>query len=451
MTKQRETFGSRMGFILAAAGAAVGLGNIWGFPTQTASNGGGAFLLVYLILILVVAYPMLVVETAIGRHGVANPIDSMASLTKNPLMQFLARGVGLLGMSVPVLVLTFYSIVGGWLISFLLAAITDICNFTSISMWLKGFSVERNIFGTVLFYVLTILIVQGGVRDGIEKWSSRLMPALFALFGLLFLYILTQNGAMEGLKHYLIPDFSKVFEPKLLLAAMGQGFFSLTVGGCSMLIYGSYLSKDENLPKVAMQVTLVDTAVAVLAGLVIIPAMYVAMHQGVEIYDPSTGVLKSADTLVFVVLPALFSTLGAIGEIVALVFFLLMLIAALTSSISMLEVPVALVGERYSFSRKKISWVLGTIICLASIAICFNFGELFGFIATLATQKIQPVAALMFCLFGGWVWNRNSKIAELKQGYPDLEQGLFWKVWPLYVKFVCPILVGAILWSAFSA
>jgi len=337
----RETFSSRIGFVLAAAGAAVGLGNIWGFPTQAASNGGGAFLLVYLLMILLVAFPMLVVEMAIGRYGQANPVDSMKSLSYNSLAKKAGAAVGWLGLSVPCAVLAFYSIVGGWLICFLLGACAELIGMESAATWFKGFSVERNLFGTIVFYVLTILIVQGGVKQGIEKWSTRLMPALFALFGLLFIYIMSQDGAMTGLKHYLIPDFSKVFDRKLLLAAMGQGFFSLTIGGCSMLIYGSYLSKKESLPKMAMSVTLVDTAVAFIAGLVVLPAMFVAMQKGVEIYAQD-GSLLSSDTLVFTVLPLMFESLGFIGQIFAVIFFLLLTIAALTSSISMLECPVSI-------------------------------------------------------------------------------------------------------------
>ena len=449
MAGNREHFGSRLGFILAAAGAAVGLGNIWGFPTQAASNGGGAFLLVYLLMILVVAFPMLIVEMAIGRHGQANPIDSMRSLSDQPAMKQAGAMVGWIGLMVPCLVLAFYSVVAGWLITFMLAAVTDIIGLQTASEWLKGFSVSRNLFGAIIFYLLTILIVQSGVKQGIEKWSTRLMPALFALFGLLFLYIMTQDGAMEGLKHYLIPDFSKVFDRQLLLAAMGQGFFSLTIGGCSMLIYGSYLSKKENLPKMALSVTLVDTAVAFIAGLVVLPAMFVAMNKGVAIYAED-GSLLSSDTLVFTVLPMLFDSLGFVGELVALVFFVLMTIAALTSSISMLECPVSLVSERFSTDRKPTSWVLGGLIALLSVVIIFNFGTLFGLVATIATQYFQPVAALLFTLFGGWVWSRNSKLKELSAGSPDLENSLFWKIWPLYVKVVCPLLVAIVLYASFG-
>ena len=448
-SSSRELFSSRLGFILAAAGAAVGLGNIWGFPTQVASNGGGAFLLVYLVLIFVVAFPMLVVEMAIGRHGQANPVDSMRSLTSNPLAKKVGALTGWIGLSVPSAVLGFYSIVGGWLICFLFGAIADVFGLIEIAAWFKGFSVERNVFGTVLFYVLTILIVQGGIKQGIEKWSTRLMPALFILFALLFVYIMTQQGALEGLKHYLVPDFEKVWDRKLILAAMGQGFFSLTIGGCSMLIYGSYLSKKENLPKMAMNVTLVDTAVAFIAGLVVMPAMFVAMQKGVQIYAED-GSLLSSDTLVFTVLPLMFDSLGFLGQIFAIVFFLLLTIAALTSSISMLEAPVSLVSERFNTARTPTSWVIGGLIALFSVIIVYNFGALFGLVAMIATQYLQPIAALMFCLFGGWVWSRASKVKELEQGCPDFQLGWFGKVWPAYVKFVCPVLVITVIWASFG-
>ncbi|WP_394145427.1 sodium-dependent transporter [Vibrio atypicus] len=448
-SQPREHFGSRLGFILAAAGAAVGLGNIWGFPTQAASNGGGAFLLVYLVMILVVAFPMLVVEMAIGRHGQANPVDSMRSLTPNSLGKRVGGAVGWIGLSVPSSVLAFYSIVGGWLICFLLGAVADVVGFETAAAWFKGFSVERNLFGTITFYVLTILIVQGGVKQGIEKWSTRLMPALFVLFGLLFVYIMTQSGAIEGLKHYLIPDFEKIMDRKLILAAMGQGFFSLTIGGCSMLIYGSYLSKKENLPKMAMNVTLVDTAVAFIAGLVVMPAMFVAMQKGVQIYAED-GSLLSSDTLVFTVLPLMFDSLGFVGQLFSIVFFLLLTIAALTSSISMLECPVALVSERFNTKRTSTSWALGGLIALFSVVIVYHFAELFGLVAMVATQYLQPAAALLFCLFGGWVWNRHSKIKELEQGYPEFTQGWFGKLWPVYVKFVCPVLVVTVIWASFG-
>lgn len=349
----------------------------------------------------------------------------------------------------PSAVLAFYSIVGGWLICFLFAALCRLFNQDQLAMWFTAFTVERNVFGTLAFYLLTVIIVQGGVKHGIEKWSTRLMPALFALFALMFVYILTQDGAREGLAHYLIPDFSKIWDKHLLLSAMGQGFFSLTIGGCAMLIYGSYLSEKENLPKMAMSVTLVDTAVAFIAGLVVIPAMFVAMHQGVEIYSAS-GELLSADTLVFTVLPRLFDSLGLLGQFLAVIFFLLLTIAALTSSISMLECPVALVSERANVSRAKTSWLIGGLICLFSVVIVFHFERLFGLVAMVSTQYLQPFTAMLFCLFGGWVWQRSSKVKQLEQGYPEFSLGWFGKVWPWYIKFVCPVFVTAVLWMSLT-
>ena len=445
--KPREHFGSRFGFIMAAAGAAVGLGNIWGFPTQAASNGGGAFLLVYLILVILLAFPMLIMEIAIGRFGQANPVDAVRQLGTTPAQKKLAAAVGYAGMLVPSLVLSFYAIVAGWLLAFLAAALTRMMSWGSATQWLQDFGLARNIIGTLIFYLLTILVVQAGVRKGIERWSARLMPALFILFLLLFFYILMQDGAMTGLKHYLVPDFSKVLEPSLLISAMGQAFFSLTIGGCSMLMYGSYLSKQESIPHTAFQITLLDTGVAFLAGLVILPAMFVAMNNGVTIFAED-GSLLSADTLVFVVLPALFDTMGPLGLVMALVFFILMGIAALTSSISMLEVPVSYSIERFKAPRPLMTWILGAGLALFSVIICLNFEYLFGLVIRLATQQIQPLVGLGFVLLGGWMWGRAKLFNELVQGTPELAASLFWRIWPWYVRLVCPVLVILVITSS---
>ncbi|ART78729.1 sodium-dependent transporter [Oceanisphaera avium] len=442
----REHFGSRFGFIMAAAGAAVGLGNIWGFPTQAASNGGGAFLLAYLGLVILLGFPMLVMEVAIGRYGQANPVDSVRKLGQKGWQKQLAASVGYLGMLVPSLVLTFYAIVAGWLLAFLAAAVTNLLGWHTASQWLQAFGLGRNIVGTLVFYVLTILVVQAGVRQGIERWSARLMPALFVLFLLLFFYILTQEGAMIGLKHYLVPDFSKVLEPKLLVSAMGQAFFSLTIGGCSMLMYGSYLNKQENIPRTALQITLLDTGVAFLAGLVILPAMYVAMNNGVTIFAED-GSLLDSDTLVFTVLPALFDTMGPAGLVMALVFFILMSIAALTSSISMLEVPVSYTTERFKASRPLMTWLLGGALALLSVVICINFSTLFGMVIRLSTQQIQPLVGLGFVLLGGWMWGRAKLFSELVQGNADLANSLFWRIWPWHVRLICPLLVILVIMS----
>ncbi len=441
--QQRGQFSSRLGFILAAAGSAVGLGNIWGFPTQTASNGGAAFLLIYLALIFVLAYPVLCAELLIGRHGQSNPVASMQLICSHRSTRKAATLVGLAGMITVSGILSFYAIVAGWMIAFMGEPLALMVGAEQPANWMTSFGVGRNLLFTAIFMLFTIWVVNAGVKEGIEKWSRRLMPALLVLLLLLIGYLLTQEGAADGLKAYLVPDWSHL-SPELLLKAMGQSFFSLSLGVGTMMIYGSYLSRDENLPKLAAQVTLVDTGVAVLAGMLIMPAMYVALHNGVEIFDANGALISSGD-LVFQVLPALFDTMGSAGLIAATVFFLLMSIAALTSSISMLEVPVAYVAERFALPRAKAGYLVGGAIMAFSVLVIFNFGFLFGKVISITTEYAQPLIGLMFAVFTGWVWKRNRLLNELRQSNPEIEQGLFWKIWPTYVKFICPLLIGAVV------
>ncbi|MGI0118628.1 sodium-dependent transporter [Zooshikella sp. RANM57] len=444
MGEVREQFKSRFGFVMSAAGAAVGLGNIWGFPTRAAENGGAAFLLAYVVLIAVLAYPMLVVEITIGRFGRSNPWDSLRMLDRRRISLWLSSLAGLGTILVPTLVMTFYCIVAGWFLCFMLAPIANMFQLTSFAEWLTGFSISRNLVSAAVFYILTIAIVQSGVRNGVEKWSQRLMPALFLLFAALIAYLLTLPGAYQGLAMYLIPDTDKLWDSELLISAMGQAFFSLTIGGGSMMVYGSYLAKKEHIPNMALQVTAIDTSVAFIAGLLILPAMFVAMNHGVQIYGDQ-GELLSSDTLVFAVLPALFETMGSIGSLLAVAFFLLMTLAALTSSISMLEVPVALIQEKTQQKRSYITWGLGLLALLVSTLIIFNFKQLFGLVIAISTEYMQPLTALITCILGAWLWNRQQVIAELKQGYPELMTGFFWKVWPWYVRVVCPLLIVVVI------
>lgn len=441
--QNRGQFSSRLGFILAAAGSAVGLGNIWGFPTQTASNGGAAFLVIYLALIFVLAYPVLCAELLIGRHGQSNPVASMQLICSNRSSRKAGSMVGLAGMIAVSGILSFYAIVAGWMLAYMGEPIALMAGAEQSASWMVGFGLERNLAFTGLFMLLTVWVVNAGVKEGIEKWSRRLMPALLILLLLLIGYLMTQDGAIDGLKAFLVPDWSH-FSPQLVLSAMGQSFFSLSLGVGTMMIYGSYLSHDENLPKLAAQVTMVDTGIAILAGLLIMPAMYVALNNGVEIFDAS-GNLKSSDTLVFQVLPALFDTMGSAGLFAAAVFFLLMSIAALTSSISMLEVPVSYVVERFAIARAKAGYIVGGAIMLFSALIICNFGAMFGLVISITTQYAQPLIGLMFALFTGWVWHRDRVLKEIRQGNPEIEQGLFWKIWPNYVKYVCPLLIGAVV------
>lgn len=433
----RGEFSSRLGFVLAAAGSAVGLGNIWGFPSQVAQNGGAAFVLVYLVLAFFLAYPVLMAELIIGRATRANVVDALGMITQSKA----GRYVGLWGALTASLILSFYAIVAGWMLAYFVESTLTLVTDKSSLTWFVDFSFSRNWFFCLLFLIFTAAIVTGGVRQGIEKWSVRLMPTLVILIITLIIYVSLQDGAIDGWRAYLIPDFSKVTDPELLISAMGQAFFSMSLGVGTMLVYGSYISKTENLPTLGAFVALVDIGVAVLAGMLIIPAMYVAQVNGVAIFT-ELGALIEGDALIFNVLPSLFASIGTIGIVIATVFFALMSIAAVTSSISMLEVPVSYLVEDKAVSRTKAVWIMTLVILGISTVIIANFGDLFGLVITVTTQYSQPLLGLIMCVFVGWVWRRNAILAELKEGFEGADQSLFWKIWPVYVKIVCPIIIG---------
>ncbi len=436
--ESRAQFSSKIGFILAAAGSAVGLGNIWGFPTQAASNGGGAFLLIYLFLVFLLGYPLLVAELTIGRYGQANPVKASGKIMPNGKAA-VGRSFAVVGLITASCILSFYAILAGWLMGFFFSPLLEIVGLHDAAQWLESFSTGRNLLLTVLFMVATIYVVKNGVAEGIERWSTRLMPVLVVLFLVLIGYILTQPGAMDGLKMFLIPDFSEV-NSGMIHSAMGQAFFSLSLGACTMMVYGSYLRKDADLPKTAAQVALIDTGIAFIAGLLILPAMFVAQNNGVQIFDDA-GNLESSGDLVFGVLPAMFDTMGGAGLLVSIVFFALMVVAALTSSISLLEVPVSTASEELKMSREKSSWVIGGLITLLSVAIIFNFGWMFDAVIIVSTEYAQPILGLIFALLVGWVWRRDTVLTELREGSAEIESSLFWKVWPWYVRVVCPAMM----------
>ena len=443
----RGEFGSRLGFILAAAGSAVGLGNIWGFPTQAASNGGAAFLLVYLVLAFALAYPILMAELILGRHAHGNSVVALTRIAERPVTKAIGALTGLAGILVASSILSFYSIVSGWMLGFTASYPLAAMGFDAHAAWLTDFSLSRNVILMTLFSAMTIGIVMGGVQGGIERWSRRLMPTLIITLIVLAAYVLSLEGASEGLRVYLVPDFSKILSADLILRALGSAFFSLSLGVGTMLIYGSYISDNEHLPSIGVQVALIDVGIAVLAGFLILPAMYVALARGVEIFD-ANGALLSEDTLIFTVLPELFATLGTAGLVLATAFFFLMSVAALTSSISMLEVPVAFLTERFHWTRSRAAIIAGVCIGVLSAAIAVNFDSLFGFVIAASTRYGQPMLGLMLCIYTGWIWRRDSVLAELRKNDPDVKSGIFWKIWPWYMRTVCPVAIGFILWRS---
>ncbi|WP_144208205.1 sodium-dependent transporter [Shewanella donghaensis] len=447
--KSSGQFSSRIGFIMAAAGSAVGVGNIWGFPTQAASHGGGAFLLVYVLLIIVLGYPMLMAELMVGRHGQSNPADAMGKLGSTSKSRNIGKAIGFISIVTATLICTFYSILSGWFISFAAAPIAEVMGQPTIANWMTDFSVSRNLVFTVIFMALVVFVIRQGVQKGIERWSKRLMPFLLLMLIAGAIYILTQAGAMEGVKALLIPDFSRVTDPDVLVGALGQTFFSLSVGTGAMMVYGAYLNQQENIGKLTAYVTLTDTTVAFLAALMVIPAMYVAQHNGVQIFADD-GSLLNSDTLVFTVLPALFDSIGGISQyVLAMVFFTLMAIAGLTSAISIVEVPTSYIVEKTTINRNKASLLVSAVITILASVIVFNFDALFGLIITLTTERAQPLIALGIAIFMGWVWHRDGLLSAIAQQDGVDENSFFWRVWPTYVKFICPLLISVIIVQLF--
>ena len=440
MSLVRGEFSSRFGFLMAASGSAVGLGNIWGFPTNAASNGGAAFLCAYLFLAFALAYPALMAELIIGRAARANGISALQSISSGKKSRLAAFVVGFAGMITVTFILSFYSIISGWMMAHFFDGGAQILKLEPISDWLTTDAPFRNSLFVVLFILFNVNIISRGVKDGIEKWASRLMPSLIILLILLIFYVISLPGAIEGLRVYLIPDFSQLSDPALLVDAMGQAFFSLSLGVGTMLIYGSYISDEENLPVVGGLVALLDIGIAVIAGLLILPAMYVAFSNGVEIFD-SSGEFIAGPGLIVSVLPTLFETMGAVGIIISLAFFLLMTIASLTSSISMLEVPVSYAVEYHGICRKRAAIGIGTIVAFISLLIILNFDPLFDQVVSVTTELSQPLLGLAFCIFAAWIWRRDEVLKEIRKGNRNAENGIFWRIWPFYVKFICPIAI----------
>ncbi|MFN1833846.1 sodium-dependent transporter [Balneola sp. MJW-20] len=433
----RGSWNSKLGFILAAAGSAVGLGNIWGFPTQVASNGGAAFLIIYLICSFLIGFPVMVAEITIGRNTGKNPVGAFKALHSNKFFPL----VGLWGVICGVMILSFYTVIAGWAFGYAFEELFLALNMPAAADWLKdtGNGLKNAIVATV-FMLGTIKIISGGVSDGIERATKTMMPLLIGILVIMIVYVLFQPGSAEGIREYLLPDFSMI-NADLIFSAMGQAFFSLSLGMGALITYGSYLNKKENIPQAAAFVTLADVGIAFLAGLLIIPAMYLAQSNGVNIFVD--GQLADSTTLVFTVLPALFNSMGFIGTIFGVTFFLLLSIAALTSTISLLEVPVSYAIDEYDVTRKKAARNIGLGILVVSIIISFN-PNLIDYFVIVFNNIGLPLGGFLICVFIGYAWKTENAINEMEYGFAGIRQTLFVKVWPIFIKFICP---AAILYT----
>lgn len=440
-TTERGSWNSKLGFILAAAGSAVGLGNIWGFPTKVATEGGGAYLIIYLLCTFLIGFPVMVAELSIGRKSGKNPVGAFKALSSNKFFPL----VGLWGVICGVMILSFYSVIAGWAFGFAFEEIFYFLEWNDGAEWLSntgnGF---KNAIIAALFMIATIKIITGGVSDGIEKATKTMMPLLIGIIVVMIVYVFTQPGAMNGVREYLLPDFSKI-NARLIFSAMGQSFFSLSLGMGALITYGSYLNKKENIPQAAAFVTLADVGIAFLAGLLILPAMYAAQAAGIEIFVG--GSLASSTDLVFQILPALFHSIGGIvGLIVGVVFFLLLSIAALTSTISLLEVPVSYVIDEHSVPRKKAAWGVGLGVTSLSMIIAF-YPSLIGHFDYIFSNLGLPIGGVLTCIFVSFVWKTDSALSEMEHGFTGIKQSLFAKVWPIFIYIVCP---AAILYNIIS-
>ena len=432
---KRESWGSRIGFIMAAAGSAVGLGNIWRFPYLTGTNGGGAFILIYLVFVLGVGLSIMTAEFAVGRR--ANLAAAGAFKKFNPRFTF----AGVLGVLSAFFIMGFYPVVGGWALAYVFKSVTGLLsNSAAIGDYFGTFitsSIEPLVW--MLIYLLAnILIVARGVQGGIEKASKVMMPSLYVLFIIIAIRSITLPGAGAGLEFIFKPDFSQV-TGSTFLAALGQAFFSLSLGMGCMLTYGSYLSKEENLQKNALIVTLMDTSVALIAAIAIFPALFAF---GME---PAVG-----PGLVFVVVPSIFAQMGGIGVILSVIFFIALTLAALTSSVSLLEVVVAYLIDERKMERKKSVNLAGGIMVITGILSSLSMGALsgvkilgvgfFDFFDILTDKIFLAIGGMLIAIFVGWFMKKEDLKDELTNG-GTIKFGLF-ELWYNVTKYIIPIAIG---------
>ncbi|MDA0378420.1 MAG: sodium-dependent transporter [Bacteroidetes bacterium] len=443
-TAGRGEWSGKLGFILAAAGSAIGLGNIWRFPYTAGENGGGAFVLVYLFFVLVIGIPVVLAELSIGRFAKLNPVGALKKIAPGTKWSWL----GGLGVLTGFGILAFYSVVAGWTLSYLWGALTG--HASDVTSAEETAAVFNHLIGgsimplvlTAIFMALTIFIVRGGVSGGIERATKILMPTLLVVLIIMAIRSMTLDGGSEGIAYLFKPDFSKL-SVGVILAALGQALFSLSLGMGAMITYGSYFPDRENLPQAGIIVAFFDTAIAFLAGLIIFPALF---SVGV---DPNGG-----PGLVFVILPSIFAQLPA-GNLFAVAFYFLLAIAALTSTISLLEVVVSYFVDEKQWDRKKAALWIGLACFGMAVPSALSQGAVGGLTDFLGTGisflDLQNIiwgnyslsfGALMLCIFVGWKWGIPAALGSLESSGHRLAVGGFWSI---LVRYVCPVAVGAIL------
>ncbi len=442
--KKRSTFSGKLGFVLSAAGASVGLGNIWRFPYLAAKYGGGIFLLIYIVLALTFGYTMITAETAIGRMTQKSPVGAYKAFGKS---KWLSLG-GWINAVIPILIVPYYSVIGGWVIKYLAEYImgngeqlaTDDYFGEFIS---SGGSTELCFLA---FTLLTVVIIFGGVRHGVERVSKFMMPVLVVLSVIITVYSVTRPGALEGVRYFLIPNFSN-FSWMTVVSAMGQMFYSLSIAMGILITFGSYMKRDVSIEKSTENVEIFDTGIAIMAGLMIIPAVF-AFSGG------DTENLKAGPSLMFVTIPKVFANMS-MGGLVGILFFLLVLCAALTSSIALTESAVSTFQDELGWGRKKSTLIITGIMILLGSLSSLGYGPLSGvqilgmqfldFFDFLTNSVMMPIAAIATCLLVSRVMGVRKIEEEMTQ-----ENGTFKrkKIFNFMIKYLCPFFAAVILISS---
>lgn len=453
--KQRNSFTGSIGFVLAAAGSAVGLGNIWRFPYLAAKDGGGLFLVVYLALALTFGFTLLITEIAIGRKTQESPLTAYKKI--NPKWGFL----GIFSFVVPFIIYPYYCVIGGWVMKYMFTYLAFQGQVAVADGFFTGFITAQwqPIFFTVLFTLLCFVIVYKGVEHGIEKYSKILMPILVVIVVFISIYVLFIKGphgtGLQGAKIYFVPNFEGITLKKFLtvcLDAMGQLFYSLSIAMGIMVAYGSYMKKDVNLGKSVNQIEIFDTGIAMFAGLMIIPAVFA--FSGVEGMSAGPG-------LMFIALPKVFKSLGQFGDFIGLIFFVMVLFAALTSAVSILEAIVSSMMDKFGWNRKKSTLIMAAATFVVSLVVCLGYnvwyfdltlpngsvGQILDILDYASNNILMPIVGLLTCLLIGWVAKPKTTIDEITlNGEKFGRKGLY----VVMVKFVAPILLVVILLTGFG-
>ncbi len=441
MEKKRSSFSGKIGFVLAAAGSAVGLGNIWRFPYLTAEYGGGIFLLIYLILVVTFGFALMIAEIAIGRKTGKSAIEAFSDL--NPKWGFLGK----LTAIVPIIIFPYYCVIGGWVIKYMIVFISGQVQAAAESDFFNNFisSEAEPLVWLALFIGATLIIVIWGVEKGVEKASKFMMPILVVLSVAVAAFVIFRPEAKEGLKFYLMPDFSK-FSSKTVLGAMGQLFYSLSLAMGIMITYGSYMKKDVHLENSIKQIEVFDFGIAFLAGLMIIPAIFAF---------GSSDDLQAGAGLMFVVLPKVFSNMS-MGGFLGAAFFVLVLFAALTSAISLMETIVSILMDKLHWNRVLSCIVVALWGILIGIPSSLGYGvwsgvqplglSILDFFDFISNSVLMPIVAFLTCIFVGHVIKPQAVIEEVELNGPFKRK----KIFEIFIKYIAPIFIILILLSSIA-